>query len=189
MQAHKDYNPATFEVFIDGGIRRGSDIYKALALGAKAVGVGRPALYAMTAFGADGVQKMIQILKKELQMTMQLMGTPSLAAITPEGVITDDLHRHIATVPQDMLQKGLVSARARFEKTKNSGTLTFGVTFRQRQQKPYVSYSEAYKAGCTLRRFDKEPIALAPYPCMLCQDLDFGLKEAWQAHVDRYSSW
>jgi hypothetical protein len=105
LQAHKDYNPATFEVFIDGGIRRGSDIYKALALGAKAVGVGRPALYAMTAFGADGVQKMIQILKKELQMTMQLMGTPSLAAITPEGVITDDLHRHIATVPQDMLQK------------------------------------------------------------------------------------
>jgi len=105
LKAHKKYNPETFEVFIDGGVRRGSDIYKALALGAKAVGVGRPALYAMTAYGADGVQKMIQILKSELEMTMRLMGAPSIADISPKGVITTDLGRHVSMVPPDMLQR------------------------------------------------------------------------------------
>lgn len=105
LKAHKKYNPDTFEVFIDGGVRRGSDIYKALALGAKAVGVGRPALYAMTAYGADGVQKMIQIMKSELEMTMRLMGAPSIADISPKGVITTDLARHVAMVPPDMLQR------------------------------------------------------------------------------------
>jgi len=105
LRAHKDYDPAKFEVYIDGGIRRGTDIFKALALGAKAVGVGRPALYAMTAFGAEGVQKMIQIFKQELTMCMQLMGTPSLDRITPKSVITDDLSHHYAMQPVDMLQR------------------------------------------------------------------------------------
>ena len=67
-------------------MRRGSDIFKALALGAKAVGVGRPALYAMSAFGAEGVARMIEILRGELHLTMQLMGTPSLADIRCVGV-------------------------------------------------------------------------------------------------------
>ena len=55
LKKHPKYNPAKFEVFIDGGVRRGTDIFKALALGAKAVGVGRPALYAMSAFGTEGL--------------------------------------------------------------------------------------------------------------------------------------
>lgn len=107
LRAHPGYDPAKFEVFIDGGVRRGSDIFKALALGAKAVGVGRPALYAMTAFGAEGVQRMIQIMKSELTMTMRLMGTPSIADINPTGkqLITTDLGRHVAMVPPDMLQR------------------------------------------------------------------------------------
>jgi L-lactate dehydrogenase (cytochrome) len=104
LRAHKNYDAARFEVFVDGGIRRGTDIYKALALGAKAVGVGRPALYAMSAFGAEGVVKMIQILKNELEMTMRLMGTPKLSDIQVGSVITDHLHTHIAPVPSDMLQ-------------------------------------------------------------------------------------
>lgn len=62
------------DIFVDGGIRRGTDIFKALALGAKAVGVGRPALYGMAAYGQQGVERMIQILKEELTVCMRLMG-------------------------------------------------------------------------------------------------------------------
>jgi L-lactate dehydrogenase (cytochrome) len=105
LNKHKSYDPAKFEVFVDGGVRRGTDIFKALALGAKAVGIGRPALYAMSAFGTDGVIKMLQILKSELEMTMRLMGTPTLAHIRPEMVIADQLKMHISGVPQDFLQQ------------------------------------------------------------------------------------
>ena len=52
------------EVYIDGGIRRGTDVFKALALGAKAVGIGRPALYGMAAYAQDGVEKVLDLLKK-----------------------------------------------------------------------------------------------------------------------------
>ena len=86
LRAHPRYSPAAFEVFVDGGVRRGTDVFKALALGATAVGVGRPALYAMASFGAAGVAKMIQILKNELEMTMRLMGTPTLADISEKMV-------------------------------------------------------------------------------------------------------
>ena len=105
LRAHAAYTEA-FEVYVDGGVRRGTDIFKALALGARGVGLGRPALYAMSAFGADGVARMLQILKGELEMTMRLMGTPTLAHINPRMVITDDLHKHSTVVPQDFLQAG-----------------------------------------------------------------------------------
>jgi len=129
MAALKDinYDPTKFEVFIDGGIRRGSDIFKAMALGAKAVGVGRPALYAMSAFGAEGVAKMIDILKGELHLTMQLMGTPTLADIKPEMVNTDNLSAHIAMVPPDMLQRETYIppiTQARANKFERAGTAT-----------------------------------------------------------------
>ena len=52
-----------FDIFIDGGVRRGSDVLKALALGAKAVGVGRAFLYAFCAYGQEGVEKAIQIFR------------------------------------------------------------------------------------------------------------------------------
>jgi L-lactate dehydrogenase (cytochrome) len=55
-------NP-NFEVFIDGGVRRASDVLKALALGAKAVGVGRGFMYAFSSYGQEGVEKAIQILR------------------------------------------------------------------------------------------------------------------------------
>jgi len=105
LRAHPAYSPAGFEVYVDGGVRRGTDIFKALALGAKAVGIGRPALYAMSAFGSAGVQRLLAILKSELEMTMRLMGTPTLKDITPGMVITDNLHSHISTVPSDFLQQ------------------------------------------------------------------------------------
>ena len=53
---------------MDGGIRRGTDLFKAIALGAKAVGIGRPVLYGLGSYGQEGVEKVIQILKDELQM-------------------------------------------------------------------------------------------------------------------------
>ncbi|ODV59906.1 FMN-dependent alpha-hydroxy acid dehydrogenase ASCRUDRAFT_36853 [Ascoidea rubescens DSM 1968] len=67
-----------FDVYIDGGVRRGTDIIKALCLGAKAVGIGRSFLYALSTYGDDGVEKAIKILKDELLMNMRLLGVTSL---------------------------------------------------------------------------------------------------------------
>ena len=64
-------NHLKLDVFVDGGFRRGSDVFKALALGAKAVGIGRPFLYAMSGYGQQGVEKAIDILGEELEITMR----------------------------------------------------------------------------------------------------------------------
>jgi (S)-2-hydroxy-acid oxidase len=69
-------------VFVDGGIRRGTDIFKALALGATAVGIGRPQVWGLAAFGQPGVEAVIDILNRELMTIMRQAGTPTLAAIT-----------------------------------------------------------------------------------------------------------
>ena len=61
-------------VFIDGGIRRGSDVFKALALGAKAVFIGRPILYGLAYDGANGVKTVLNILREELVESMKLTG-------------------------------------------------------------------------------------------------------------------
>ena len=68
-------------VLMDGGIRRGDDILKALALGAKAVLIGRPYCWGLSAFGKEGVQRVIDILRGELVVAMGLAGVPNLAAI------------------------------------------------------------------------------------------------------------
>lgn len=68
-------------VLMDGGIRRGTDVLKALALGARAVLIGRPYLYGLAANGPDGVTQVINILRDELQMAMALTGRPSVKAI------------------------------------------------------------------------------------------------------------
>jgi isopentenyl diphosphate isomerase/L-lactate dehydrogenase-like FMN-dependent dehydrogenase len=73
-------------VLIDGGFRRGTDILKALALGAKAVAVARPYLYGLAAFGQRGVERVIELLKTELALDMGLAGTPNLASIDPSLV-------------------------------------------------------------------------------------------------------
>jgi len=91
------------DVFVDGGVRRGTDIFKALALGAKAVGIGRPTLYGLAAYGQEGVEKVINILRDELEVCMKLMGTPTIADIKPEMVITRNLPDHFVPIPQDYL--------------------------------------------------------------------------------------
>jgi 4-hydroxymandelate oxidase len=68
-------------VFIDGGIRRGTDIFKALALGAAAVGIGRPQAWGLAAFGQPGVEAVSNILTRELHTIMRQAGTPDLATI------------------------------------------------------------------------------------------------------------
>jgi isopentenyl diphosphate isomerase/L-lactate dehydrogenase-like FMN-dependent dehydrogenase len=65
-------------VMIDSGFRRGSDIFKALALGADAVGVGRPYVWGLAAFGQEGVERALDILRTELEITMRSMGAPSI---------------------------------------------------------------------------------------------------------------
>ena len=73
-------------VIVDGGIRRGTDILKALALGADAVCIGRPYVWGLGAFGAQGVEKVFRILDNELEVAMKQTGTPTLADITRAAV-------------------------------------------------------------------------------------------------------
>ena len=74
-------------VMVDGGIRRGTDAYKALAFGAKAVGIGRPYIWGLSAFGQAGVEKVIDILRGEFELTMKQCGARSLAEISRSTVM------------------------------------------------------------------------------------------------------
>ncbi|TFK30571.1 cytochrome b2 [Coprinopsis marcescibilis] len=74
------------EVYIDGGAYRGTDVVKALCLGAKAVGFGRAFLYAQSAYGEAGVAKIIQLLKREIVTVMQLVGARTVSDLKPEMV-------------------------------------------------------------------------------------------------------
>jgi isopentenyl diphosphate isomerase/L-lactate dehydrogenase-like FMN-dependent dehydrogenase len=74
-------------VFLDGGIRRGTDVFKALALGATAVGIGRPQAWGLAAFGQSGVEAVLDILNRELVAIMRQAGTPTLADITSASVV------------------------------------------------------------------------------------------------------
>jgi 4-hydroxymandelate oxidase len=74
------------EVYVDGGIRRGTDVVKALALGARAVLVGRPVLWGLAVGGAAGVERVLSGLAGELRLAMALCGAPDLARLTPDLV-------------------------------------------------------------------------------------------------------
>ena len=91
------------EIYIDGGVRRATDIIKALCLGAKGVGIGRPFLYAMSAYGLPGVDRAMQLLKDEMEMNMRLIGCSSVDQLGPELVDTRALGFHTQTVPADTL--------------------------------------------------------------------------------------
>jgi len=74
-------------VLIDGGFRRGTDVFKALALGADAVGIGRPYLWGLAAFGQPGVEAVLTILRRELEMVMRQAGTPTVRQIGREQIV------------------------------------------------------------------------------------------------------
>ncbi|MDQ8158529.1 MAG: alpha-hydroxy acid oxidase [Gemmatimonadota bacterium] len=69
-------------VICDGGFRRGTDVFKAMALGATAIGIGRPYIWGLGAFGQEGVEAVLGILRREFEVAMKQSGTTSLAAIT-----------------------------------------------------------------------------------------------------------
>jgi isopentenyl diphosphate isomerase/L-lactate dehydrogenase-like FMN-dependent dehydrogenase len=98
-----EYAPATIEVLpeiisvvkgrmpvlVDSGFRRGTDILKALAVGATAVLVGRPPLWGLGAFGQPGVERVLQLLETELALAMGLCGKPNLKAIDASLLMFD----------------------------------------------------------------------------------------------------
>lgn len=73
-------------IVIDSGFRRGTDIFKALALGATAVGIGRPYLWGLAAFGQEGVEAVLELLRRELRMVMRQAGTTTIGQIGPSHV-------------------------------------------------------------------------------------------------------
>ncbi|HEY7818970.1 MAG TPA: alpha-hydroxy acid oxidase, partial [Vicinamibacteria bacterium] len=75
-------------VLVDSGFRRGSDVFKAIALGARAVAIGRPYLWGLASFGQEGVEAVLAILRAELIEIMQTSGTPSLSEVTTRSVVT-----------------------------------------------------------------------------------------------------
>ncbi|KAJ2975036.1 hypothetical protein NUW58_g8473 [Xylaria curta] len=100
------------EVYVDGGVRRATDILKALCLGAKGVGIGRPFLYAMSAYGFDGVDRAMQLLRDELEMGMRLIGCTSVDQLNPSLIDTRNLGSHITGVPVDSLGHKVYDALA-----------------------------------------------------------------------------
>lgn len=95
------------DVFIDGGIRRATDIIKALCLGARGVGIGRPFLYAMSAYGQEGVERAMQLLKDEMEMNMRLIGCASVRDLNPSLVDTRALSVHSSPVAVDALSQAV----------------------------------------------------------------------------------
>ncbi|ESR39968.1 hypothetical protein CICLE_v10025729mg [Citrus x clementina] len=103
-----DYSPATISaleevvhavkgrvpILMDGGVRRGTDVFKALALGAQAVLIGRPVVYGLAAKGEYGVRRVIEMLKDEFELTMALTGCPSVKHITRKHVRTEHERIH-----------------------------------------------------------------------------------------------
>jgi 4-hydroxymandelate oxidase len=69
-------------VLVDGGVRRGTDVYKALALGASAVGIGRPHVWGLATFGQQGVERVMDILNMELRLAMVGCGARSIREIS-----------------------------------------------------------------------------------------------------------
>lgn len=92
------------EIFIDGGVRRSTDILKALCLGARGVGIGRPFLYAMSTYGQAGVDRAMQLLKDEMEMNMRLIGATKISDLNPSLIDVRGLTSgHHASVPSDTL--------------------------------------------------------------------------------------
>ncbi|OQD67190.1 hypothetical protein PENDEC_c042G01794 [Penicillium decumbens] len=108
----RKYCPGVFdkiEVWVDGGIRRGTDVVKALCLGARGVGIGRPALFGLSAGGVDGVKRTLQILADETKTCMRLLGAQTIDQLGMQHINTRLVEQQIYDGPS-----GLESIRAEF---------------------------------------------------------------------------
>jgi isopentenyl diphosphate isomerase/L-lactate dehydrogenase-like FMN-dependent dehydrogenase len=76
------------EVYLDGGVRRGSDVVKALALGARACMIGRPWVYGLAAGGQDGIERVLDLLRVEIDTALALLGRPTLGSLSLEAIRT-----------------------------------------------------------------------------------------------------
>jgi len=88
------------EVWVDGGFRRGIDVFKALAIGATAVLIGRPMIFGAAAYGQAGVERVVEIFGEELQTCMRNCGCPAIKDITPSHVDISSLRNHTVNVPK-----------------------------------------------------------------------------------------
>jgi L-lactate dehydrogenase (cytochrome) len=84
---------AKTEVFMDGGVRSGQDVLKAVALGAKGAFIGRPMLYGLGAGGEAGVTRAFDIIRKEADITMALMGERDIKNVGAHNIYSNDLQR------------------------------------------------------------------------------------------------
>jgi isopentenyl diphosphate isomerase/L-lactate dehydrogenase-like FMN-dependent dehydrogenase len=85
-------------VWLDSGVRRGTDILKALALGASAVGIGKPFFYALALGGEDGVSYLLELLRTELEAAMAICGIRRISDITRDLVVVANNYSHPATI-------------------------------------------------------------------------------------------
>lgn len=113
------------EIYIDGGIRRATDIIKALCLGARGVGIGRPFLYAMSAYGVAGVERAMQLLKDEMVMNMRLLGCQHIDQLSPDLVDARGLGFRAVPNPVDSMSlevyDALTAPRQRAGELKSGG--------------------------------------------------------------------
>ncbi|KAL1967287.1 hypothetical protein VTN77DRAFT_3333 [Rasamsonia byssochlamydoides] len=101
----RKYCPEVFnklEVWVDGGIRRGTDVVKALCLGARGVGIGRPALWGLGAGGVEGVKRTLQILSDETKTCMRLLGVEKVADLGPQHINTRIVEQQIYDGPSGL---------------------------------------------------------------------------------------
>ncbi|KAI9774842.1 MAG: hypothetical protein M1840_000058 [Geoglossum simile] len=104
----RKYCPEVFdklEVWVDGGVRRGTDVVKALCLGASGVGIGRAGLWGLAAGGPHGVERTLEILKLEIKTCMRLLGVTSLAELGPKYVNTRAIDHLIYNDPTGLEKK------------------------------------------------------------------------------------
>jgi len=106
----RKYCPEVFsklEVWVDGGIKRGTDIVKALCLGAKGVGMGRNALYGLAAGGVEGVERVFEILKAETETAMRLLAVESVDQLGPQHANARIVERDIYDGPAGFEKLGM----------------------------------------------------------------------------------
>lgn len=99
-----------FDVYVDGGVRRGADIFKALALGAKAVGIGRATLYGLAAYGQEGVELVLSMIKSEFENCMKLSGCTNISQITSNMVCTKNIYNRYVPPYEDNFAKTYLGA-------------------------------------------------------------------------------